>query len=425
MNSETTKSKLNDFFKHKEWFDFFAGFAKVIGIDVSLRELDGSLVASYPAKNESQCEQAEKKLLECNKFMKEMGQKAAELRKPALFSCDSYVFCSIPIFFEEQAIGSLSCGPVLIWEIDEIAKRDILTTKLNKACVCNIHDDIRRVNLEMIRQMGNTMYSVCENIARKESIFVRQRTKISKQQEKIAELSTPNAKISSANTINKMGKSIHYLSESNRGLVEIIKSGDSVLAVEKMNDVLTQIFMSSGGSLDNIKVNVHGLIAVMFHAAVDAGVPLSALRTMEAKEHAILSSETQYDEVCLLIAEIMDEINNLVHQARLNNQTNTHLKDAWSFIQVNYPDDISLETVSKAVFVSTYYLSHLFRTEMNVTFNDYVLKTRMEAAVRLMKEKKISIAEIAVSTGFKDPGYFSKSFKKYYSISPKTYMDTL
>jgi two-component system response regulator YesN len=425
MIFESTTTKLYDFFKLKEWGLFFANFAKLIAIDLSLRDLEGNPVASYPAKNETLCEQSEKKPFECNKLMKEMGQKTADAGKPTFFSCEAYLFCVVPVSFEKKAIGTLVCGPVLLWEIDETTKNELLPTKLNKTSICNFRDEVRRVNIETVRLMADTLFSICENITQNESVFLHQRIKISKQQEKIAEMTTQNPKENPVKTLNKMGQSIHYLSESNRGLVEIIKSGDSVLAVEKMNDVLLQIFSSSGGNLDIIKVNVHGLIAVMLHAAVDAGVTLAELRHIQKSEATILAEETQYDEVCILIAEIMDEINTLVYHVRVNNHTNAHLKDAWSFIHSNYQADLSLEMVANAIFVSTYYLSHLFRTEMNVTFNDYILKTRMEAAVRLMKEKQISIAEIAVSTGFKDPGYFSKCFKKYHGMSPKSFMDLL
>ena len=55
-----------------------------------------------------------------------------------------------------------------------------------------------------------------------------------------------------------------------------------------------------------------------------------------------------------------------------------HLSAAIRYIHEHYAEEISLETLAKNVFVSAYYLSHLFREEMGVTFSDYLSKVRME-----------------------------------------------
>jgi two-component system response regulator YesN len=83
---------------------------------------------------------------------------------------------------------------------------------------------------------------------------------------------------------------------------------------------------------------------------------------------------------------------------------------------------LSLETVARNVFVSNYYLSHLFREELNMTFSDYVNKIRMEQSLALMKTTSKTVQEIAEAVGVSDASYFTKIFKKYYGVTPTSYM---
>ena len=45
----------------------------------------------------------------------------------------------------------------------------------------------------------------------------------------------------------------------------------------------------------------------------------------------------------------------------------------------------------------------------------------MDAAKEMLKDKKLSIADIAGHVGYKDTRYFSKMFKKHTGIKPSEY----
>jgi two-component system response regulator YesN len=85
-------------------------------------------------------------------------------------------------------------------------------------------------------------------------------------------------------------------------------------------------------------------------------------------------------------------------------------------------EDISLGVVASAVYVSEYYLSHLFRREMNQTFSDYAAKVRIEKAREFLREDPTAqIQEIADRAGFTDPNYFAKTFRKITGMTPRKY----
>lgn len=92
---------------------------------------------------------------------------------------------------------------------------------------------------------------------------------------------------------------------------------------------------------------------------------------------------------------------------------------AVAFIKKNYHDkDISLQKVAAEVALSHYYFSHIFKDELKITFIEYLTKIRMEASAKLLKNRNLSVNQIAYAVGYQDPNYFSKVFKRHMKTSP-------
>jgi AraC-like DNA-binding protein len=58
------------------------------------------------------------------------------------------------------------------------------------------------------------------------------------------------------------------------------------------------------------------------------------------------------------------------------------------------------------------------KSELNMTPIAYIRQVRMEFAMNLLKERRISVSETAYACGFDSLSYFSKQFKKTYGTSP-------
>ncbi|MNJ81623.1 HTH-type transcriptional activator RhaS [compost metagenome] len=56
-----------------------------------------------------------------------------------------------------------------------------------------------------------------------------------------------------------------------------------------------------------------------------------------------------------------------------------------------------------------------------MTFVNYLLGIRMEAAQHLLRNTELKAFEIAEKVGFTDPNYFSFCFRKKFGISPKEF----
>lgn len=94
-----------------------------------------------------------------------------------------------------------------------------------------------------------------------------------------------------------------------------------------------------------------------------------------------------------------------------------------SFIEQYYMKDISLEKISRNMYLSPVYISRIFKEEMGDSPINYLIKVRLSRALELLDDPGMSVKAVARSVGYGDAYHFSKLFKKYYGSSPSKYRE--
>ena len=98
------------------------------------------------------------------------------------------------------------------------------------------------------------------------------------------------------------------------------------------------------------------------------------------------------------------------------------LHKAIEYIDENFDkEDISLNAVSSVANISPNHFSAIFSQEMGVTFIEYLIRKRMERAKELLMTTDLRSSEIAYQVGYKDPHYFSFTFKKTQGMTTREY----
>lgn len=98
------------------------------------------------------------------------------------------------------------------------------------------------------------------------------------------------------------------------------------------------------------------------------------------------------------------------------------LREAVKYIDENFDrDDISLNKVAETVGMSPNHFSSIFSQEMEMTFIEYLISRRMDRAKELLRTTQMRSSEIAYQVGYKDPHYFSSTFKKTQGMTPREY----
>ena len=94
---------------------------------------------------------------------------------------------------------------------------------------------------------------------------------------------------------------------------------------------------------------------------------------------------------------------------------------ALSYIEQHFRESVTSAKVSGACNMDSFQFSRAFRASFGITFKEYLLRVRIKEACRLLEKPDIAVTEVAYLSGFNDPSYFSKVFKRYAGVSPSVY----
>lgn len=92
-----------------------------------------------------------------------------------------------------------------------------------------------------------------------------------------------------------------------------------------------------------------------------------------------------------------------------------------NYCMENYRSPLTLEVLSRELYISRHHISHLFSSKLKVGFNDFINRLRIrEACTRL--ESGEGVTEAAFGSGFSSIRTFNRAFQKYKGISPSEYV---
>lgn len=93
---------------------------------------------------------------------------------------------------------------------------------------------------------------------------------------------------------------------------------------------------------------------------------------------------------------------------------------AKNYIRTHFADNISRDTVAKAVYLDGAYFSRLFKQKTGQSYIDFLTEVRMEKAIELLSTQA-NITEISESVGYFHRNQFITNFRKYTGYTPNDY----
>ena len=92
-----------------------------------------------------------------------------------------------------------------------------------------------------------------------------------------------------------------------------------------------------------------------------------------------------------------------------------------NYIYQHYGEDLNLEMLAEKVYLSSGYLSFIFKKETGMNLNRFIKVFRMEKAGEFLRDTNMKVAQISEKVGFANVSYFCRSFREYYGCSPESY----
>lgn len=99
-------------------------------------------------------------------------------------------------------------------------------------------------------------------------------------------------------------------------------------------------------------------------------------------------------------------------------RTDFYIEDAKNYIAHHYHRSITVEEIAEHCRLNRNYLSRIFKEEMRIGIQEYLVNFRLSAACDLLKFSDDNIRAISEKTGYSNQLYFSKAFKQKFGVSP-------
>lgn len=105
----------------------------------------------------------------------------------------------------------------------------------------------------------------------------------------------------------------------------------------------------------------------------------------------------------------------------LSHELSTAVRQAIDHIEAHYTEIQSVPEIADAVEENYHNLRTRFRRETGQTLEEYLIRTRLEAAATLLTETTLLVQEICWKVGYRDEAHFGKRFREQYGTTPLSY----
>lgn len=280
--------------------------------------------------------------------------------------------------------------------------------------------------IENTRQARHMLHALENQIDAKFRIGIGQKCRLEQlsqsYQEAYRALQEGEARVVHVGDMHLRGEYVGEYPEDNEQLmVKLVLQGDIQGAREQAVVFFDWMVDNYPDYTDSIRLKVLELVMYTEREAfLNGGINYGFLYRSEYLKE--VQNSSSYEEISnWWIRKITDIARHMAE--RKKNQIEDIVMKAVSYMNENYRKDISLETVSREVNINPYYFSKKFKEETGVNFIDYLTDIRIGKAKELLEDDKLSIKEVCSMSGYSDPNYFSRIFKKVENITPSEFRE--
>ncbi|MBP1991898.1 AraC family transcriptional regulator [Paenibacillus eucommiae] len=94
------------------------------------------------------------------------------------------------------------------------------------------------------------------------------------------------------------------------------------------------------------------------------------------------------------------------------------MKDALDLMEKRMEDQLDIEEIAKAAYVSTFHFQRMFNMLTGMTVGEYIRKRKLTLAAQELAMTSSKVVDVALKYGYETPESFAKAFRRIHGISP-------
>lgn len=152
-----------------------------------------------------------------------------------------------------------------------------------------------------------------------------------------------------------------------------------------------------------------------------------AQQALEYNVKSYILKSAKYNELIRVFTRIHTELdaaqygNNLPEKSEPDSSfDNKVIETIKKYIKEHYAD-VTLEDLTNQVHMNPQYISRFFKKVTGQNFSDYLIEVRMQKAAQLLQDIQYKTYEVSDLVGYSNSVNFTRTFKRYYGMSPREY----
>ncbi len=157
------------------------------------------------------------------------------------------------------------------------------------------------------------------------------------------------------------------------------------------------------------------------------------IRTLHEMGYAYFYETKHYDIKCVgSLAELIytllknmpnREINSAEYS--IQKKKSRRLNRIISYMEEHYNEPLRLSDLATEEELSPTHLSHFFRENMNMTFQNYLNSIRLDRALQMMNDASLKATDICIACGISDSRFLNKMLENHYGYTFKEYRERM
>ncbi|MEH7356124.1 response regulator [Neobacillus drentensis] len=120
--------------------------------------------------------------------------------------------------------------------------------------------------------------------------------------------------------------------------------------------------------------------------------------------------------------ELSEAISKIFKETKADSaNVSRQFQEILQFIDDHLSREITLKHIAEHVYLNPQYVGHLFKSELGMTFTEYITEERLKKAKKLLKGTNLKVYEVAQLSGYKSPKHFMTVFKQETGMTPIEY----
>lgn len=358
--------------------------------------------------------------------------KSIEYGFPYIYQCPlGLIEWLAPFLCEGEFLGAFVSGGILMRKPDSFFLEDLKKLsrdlEIEESCLVGTLKKVKVLSEDEVKAAADILHIMANYLAESELVDMKLRQERYLQQAKISE-EIQSIKRKELELLEREEKDDNsfisicslYPLETERELLRRVKLGDKEGAKEVLNEILGKILFKNAGQIELIRARILELAVVLSRAAVEAKAELEMILGLNFENIQEIGKLKTIEELCIWIVKVLDRFTESVYENR-NIKNIDIINKAKEFIRTNYKKKITIDDISRAIYLSPFYLSHIFKKETGSTLLAYLTEVRIDEAKRLLENTTWNTTRISFEVGYADQSYFCKVFKKLEGISVSEY----